>query len=334
MGIAAAVAVPNYRRVGPYAIVLYAAMLCLLVFLLIPFVPSSIVRARGGARAWIDLGPLDLQPSELMKVAYILLLAWYLRYKKNHRTLKGLLWPAAITAVPMGLIMLQPDLGTAVLFIPALFFVLIAAGAKLKHLSLAVLIAMLGAPAVYPVLKPHQQQRIVGLLLQVRGDAREDMDINMQPVTSKRLTGAGGLFGRSETETRALHHFNALPERHNDMVFAPVVTRFGFVGGIAVIGLCVAWCVGALLTAGVCGSPFGRLACVGAVGFFFAQTVINIGMSMGMVPIIGITLPFVSHGGSSMIAQWLMSGLVLSAALHRGGYEMGQRLNFEDAELE
>lgn len=332
LGIAGAVgvALPDYRKLGPFTFLGFGAVLLMLIFLLIPFVPTSIVRPRGGARGWIDLGPIDFQPSELMKVAYIVTLAWYLRYKKNHRTLKGLLWPALITAVPMGLIILQPDLGTAILFIPALFFVLIAAGAKLKHLILAVVIAALGAPAVYPMLKPHQKQRIVGLFLQVKGDEREDLDINMQPVTAQRLIGAGGLFGRSEEETRALHHFNALPERHNDMVFSPVVTRYGFVGGAALLGLCLAWCAGAILTAGSCGSPYGRLVCVGAAGFFFAQTVVNIGMNVGLLPIIGITLPFVSHGGSSMIAQWLMTGLVLSAALHKGGYEIGQRLNFDE----
>ncbi|MFO0831889.1 MAG: FtsW/RodA/SpoVE family cell cycle protein [Phycisphaerales bacterium] len=334
IGCACAVALPNYRRLGPFSFIAYGAVLLLLIFLLVPFIPTSIVRPRGGARGWIDLGPVDFQPSELMKVAYIVALAWYLRYKKNHRTVKGLLWPAIITGVPMGLIILQPDLGSAILFIPALFFVLIAAGAKLKHLVLAVVIAALGAPAVYPLLKPHQKQRIVGLFLQVKGDDRENLDINMQPVTAQRLIGSGGFLGRSEEETRALQHFNALPERHNDMVFAPVVTRFGFVGGMAALGLCLAWCAGAILTAGSCGSPFGRLICVGAAGFFFAQTVVNVGMNIGLLPIIGITLPFVSHGGSSMIAQWLMTGLVLSAALHKGGYEIGQRLAFDDEDLE
>ena len=86
------------------------------------------------------------------------------------------------------------------------------------------------------------QQVFTNLILQVKGDEREDLDINMQPVTAQRLIGAGGIFGRGEAETRALQHFNALPERHNDMVFAPVVTRFGFLGGMALLVLCLAWC--------------------------------------------------------------------------------------------
>lgn len=316
------IALPHYRSLGPWTWALYAIGLALLVFLIIPGVPSFLVRPRGGARAWIDLGPFNLQPSELVKVATVLVLAWYLRYRKNHRTLKGLLPPAILTGVPVGLIMLQPDLGTAILFIPALFFVLIAAGAKLKHLVLVVALACLAAPAAYPLLKPHQKARIVGLVQQIRGDSSEDLDINMQSVTAQRLIGAGGVAGVGDDHARALQRFNALPERHNDMVFSPVVTRFGLLGGLLTLALFAAWCLGAFLTAATSPEPFGRLICVGAVGFLIAQVLVNIGMNLGLLPIIGITLPFVSHGGSSMIAQWAMTGLILSVGLRREGYEL------------
>src|SRR5262245_11385837 len=123
---AVVIALPHYRWLGYASWVLMAFCVLLLVFLLIPFVPPSIVRARNGARSWIDLGPADVQPSELAKIAYVLVLGWYLRFRKNHRTMKGLLPPAFITALPVGLILLQPDLGTACLFIPALFAVLVA----------------------------------------------------------------------------------------------------------------------------------------------------------------------------------------------------------------
>jgi rod shape determining protein RodA len=316
------ISLPHYRSLGPWTWALYAVGLALLIFLIIPGVPSFLVRPRGGARAWIDLGPFNLQPSELVKVATVLVLAWYLRYRKNHRTLTGLLPPAILTGVPVGLIMLQPDLGTAILFIPALFFVLIAAGAKLKHLVLVVALACLAAPAAYPLLKPHQKARIVGLVQQIRGDSSEDLDINMQSVTAQRLIGAGGLAGVGDDHARALQRFNALPERHNDMVFSPVVTRFGLLGGLLTLALFAAWCLGAFLTAATSPEPFGRLICVGAVGFLIAQVLVNIGMNLGLLPIIGITLPFVSHGGSSMIAQWAMTGLILSVGLRREGYEL------------
>jgi rod shape determining protein RodA len=106
------------------------------------------------------------------------------------------------------------------------------------------------------------------------------------------------------------------------MVFSPVVTRFGLLGGLLTLALFAAWCLGAFLTAATSPEPFGRLICVGAVGFLIAQVLVNIGMNLGLLPIIGITLPFVSHGGSSMIAQWAMTGLILSVGLRREGYEL------------
>ncbi|MDX2130440.1 MAG: FtsW/RodA/SpoVE family cell cycle protein [Planctomycetota bacterium] len=314
---ALAIILPNYRLLGYASWVLFGLALALLVVLLLPFVPAFLVRPRNGARSWIDLGPVDLQPSELMKIAWVMALAWYLRYKGNHRTLRGLLPPALITALPVGLIVLQPDLGTACLFIPALFAVLVAAGAKLWHLGLIVLLAALAAPAAYPMLLPHQKARLAGLVMQMQGDESADQDINMQSATAKRLAGAGGLAGAGQHMSRVLVRYNALPERHNDMVFAVVVNRFGLGGGLGVLALYALWAVGALWTAALCREPFGRLVPVGLAAFVGAQAFINIGMNLGLLPIIGITLPFVSHGGSSMVTSWLMTGLVWSIALRR-----------------
>lgn len=327
-----AIALPNYRLFGYASWFLMAIGIALLVFLLVPFVPASIVRPRNGARGWIDLGPVDLQPSELVKIAYVLVLAWYLRFRSNYRTFRGLLPPAIITAIPVGLITLQPDLGTSMLFIPALFAVLVAAGAKLKHLVIIVLIAMMAAPAAYPLLKPHQKERIVGLLLQVEGDPRADLGINMQSVTAQRVVGAGGIAGAGNERARTLLHFNALPERHTDMVFAVICTRFGLLGGLATLGLYLMWAVGALLTSGLCREPFGRLVIVGLTGFLAAQVFVNVGMNVGILPIVGITLPYLSHGGSSMVMVWLMTGLVLNIALRRP--KLTLRTSFEYADDE
>lgn len=327
IGGAVLIALPHYRVLGVASWVLLGVSLALMVFLLVPGVPTSIVRARNGARSWIDLGPVDLQPSELAKIAYVLALGWYLRYRENHRTVVGLLPPALITGLPVALIMLQPDLGTASLFIPALFAVLVAAGAKIKHLAIIVLIAAMAAPASYPFLKPHQQQRIKGLLLQIRGDTSADQDINMQSVTAQRLAGAGMGAGMSEERSRLLLHYNPLPERHNDMIFAVICNRFGWTGGVMTLGLYGIWITGALFTSATCREPFGRLVPVGLTGFIVAQVFVNVGMNLGIVPIIGITLPYVSLGGSSLVTVWLMTGLVASIALRRPA--RGQRHSFE-----
>ncbi len=334
-GIIAAivVALPNYRVYGYISWVLLGLAVGLLVFLLIPFVPSSIVHPRNGARAWINFGPADFQPSEIAKIVYVLVLAWYLRFKKNHRTFRGLLPPAIITFIPVALIMLQPDLGQAMLFIPTLFAVLVAAGAKLKHLALIVALACMAAPAAYPLLKPHQKQRLIGLLWQLEGsNTQADLDINMQSVTAQRMVGAGEFAGAGNEHSRTLLKYNALPERHTDMIFAVICSRFGLLGGLGTLALYALWAGGAIMTAGVCREPFGRLVIVGLTGFLVAQVFINVGMNLGLVPIIGITLPYLSHGGSSMLTVWLMTGLIVSIAIRRPRVSLHR--SFEFAYLE
>jgi len=312
------VALPNPQTVRLLAWPALAGCVVLLVFLLLPFVPSSIVRPRNGCRGWIDLGFFDLQPSELAKIAFVLVLAEYLRYSKRHRTWGGLVPPALVTAVPVALIMLQPDLGMALLFLPGCFAVLLAAGAKLKHLSIVVLAGALAGPAMYPFLKPYQQQRIVSLIKQIRGDASAASDPDLfQSATALMLSGAGQGSGYNEAQARAVVRFSRLPERHNDMIFAVIAARFGLLGGLAVLGLYATWLLGAILAAAGTRDPFGRLLIAGFAAMVAAQVVINVGMNVGIVPIVGITLPFVSYGGSSMIAVWIMTGLIFGVATRR-----------------
>lgn len=294
-----------------------ALVIALLIFLLIPWVPTSIVRPRNGARAWIDLGVTDFQPSELAKVAVVLALASYLRYRTIHRKFLGLILPGIIVFIPVGLITLQPDLGTATLFIPMLFAVLVAAGARLRHLVIIVIMAALAAPAAYPLLKPHQKERIEALIEQIQGDRSSALDINYQSFTSQRLIGAGRVGGATDAHARALVHYNRLPEGHNDMIFAVITTRFGLPGAIFVIMLYVIWLVGAVLTAAESKLPFGRLVVVGLAAVVFAQMLVNVGMAVGLLPIIGVSLPYVSAGGTNLLAAWLMTGLIVGVAMRR-----------------
>ncbi len=293
-----------------------AGAVALLVFLLLPFVPASIVRPRNGCRGWIDVGPVDVQPAELAKVAYVLAMAEYLRFRRDHRTWLGLAPVALITVVPVALITLQPDLGTALLFIPTAFAVLLAAGAKLKHLAIVVLAGALAAPAMYPFLKPHQKQRIVGLVKQVRGDTamRSDADV-FQASTAVMLVGAGQGQGYGDGMARTIVRFSRLPERHNDMILAVIAARFGLAGGLMVVGLYALWAAGALLAAAASRDAFGRLVCVGCCALVCVQALVNLGMNVGVMPIVGLPLPLVSYGGSSVVCVWLMTGLVFSVGL-------------------
>ncbi len=324
------IALPHYRVLAIIAWPVIAGLLVALILLLVPVLPESIAPVRSGARSWYALGPANFQPSEYGKLAFVLVVAQYLRYRSKHRQFTGLIVPGLITAIPVGLITLQPDLGTASLYVPALFAMLIAAGARLRHLSIIVLCAALAAPAAYPFLKPHQKTRIVGMLKAIEGDESTAHDINYQSFTAQTLIGAGQASGTPAPAARALVHYNKLPERHNDMVFAVIVTRFGFWGGLGVIVLFLTWIGGCLLVAASCKEPMGRLIAVGLPAFVAAQMVINIGMNLGLVPIIGITLPFVSYGGSSLLASWMMVGLVANVALHKPRPPFRQSFEYPD----
>ncbi len=334
VGLAAslAIAAPHYRHLRRVAWPALIVSIALLIFLLIPAVPTWLVRPRNGARAWIDLGPVDFQPSELAKIAYVLVMASYFRWRDDHRTLKGLIVPGVLTAIPVGLIILQPDLGTASLFVPALFAMLVSAGARLRHLVLIVLLAAMAGPAAYPLLRPHQKERIVGLIKMVQDPGSGADDVNYQSIVAQRLAGAGGLTGLDEKTSRAVIRYNPLPHRHNDMVFSVIVNRFGMLGGAAVLGLYALWMGGAIGVAARCREPFGRLIVVGFVAFIGAQVIINVGMNLGRLPIVGLTLPFVSYGGSSMLTVWLMTGLIFNIGVHRASRLTPASFEFHDDE--
>lgn len=327
---AALVAAPHYRHIRALTPALAVGAIGLLVFVLVPWVPESIVTPRNGARRWISLGFTDFQPSELAKIAYVLAMASYFRFRKNYRTVRGLVPPALITLVPMGLVLVEPDLGTASLFVPTLFAMLIAAGARLKHLAVIVVVMGVSAPAMYPALRPHQKARVQAMINQIKGDDRYNDTINYQGDRARTLVGAGGLDGLGAEKSRAVVDFNELPEDHNDMIFAVISNRFGFVGGLATMGLYLAWAGGALLTAAGSKDPYGRLVCVGLAGLVTAQAGVNIGMTVGLLPITGMTLPFVSYGGSSLVASFLMVGLIFNVAMRRPAYLQRKSFEFGD----
>jgi len=331
IGLAAAVVVviPHYRVTQKMSYPLLAVVVLMLIFVLIPWVPEAIVRPRNGARRWINIMVTDFQPSELAKIAWVLALASYLRYRENYRRVLGLLLPLAITFIPMALILVEPDLGTAMLFLPTLFAMLTAAGAKLRHLAAVIVIGLALAPAMYPLLEPHQKDRLKAMLAQVVGDDRYRNDIGFQADRAMTLVGAGQWTGVGGAHAAALVTYNALPEDHNDMIFAVVTCRWGVLGAAAVWGAFLVLCGGGLLIAAQCKDPFGRLVCVGLVTVFFSQMAINTGMTIGIMPITGMTLPFVSAGGSSLVSAWIMVGLLVNIAMRRQRYLAREAFDFD-----
>ncbi len=325
-----AIQIVNYQAIGRLAFVFYAVSFLPLIYTVIG---SSIggdhplpgVSNVNGAYNWIRVAGISIQPAELMKVAFIMALARYLRYRENYRTWIGLIPPFALCAAPMILILKQPDLGTALVFGPTLMAMLFVAGAKMKHLSIIIAAALLLMPIAWfsgkegtPVLehfpsliKKYQRDRIEAMF---RDDAKTRQDAGYQQRLALTAFGSGGVSGQGIGN---MPIGKDVPEGQNDMIFALIGEQFGFVGSAVVL---IAYCV--LLAAGVeiagaTREPFGRLVAVGLVAVLAAQAFINIAVSIKLMPVTGVTLPFISAGGSSLIASFMAAGLLLNIGQHR-----------------
>lgn len=325
-------AFPTNRWLQRFSYPLLGLALLLLIFVLIPFVPDSIVHPRNGARRWINIIVFDLQPSELAKIAYVLALACYFKSHQSYRTLRGLFIPFVGTFIPMGLILIEPDLGTALVFVPTFFAMLIAAGGRIWHVVLIIVMGLGSAPLMYPLLQPHQKDRIMALVAQTSGDDRYVQNIGFQGDRAMMLVGSGGFAGTGKEHAADLVRFNGLPEEHNDMIFAVVSCRWGALGAIATWGLFLLFALGAFVTAATCKDAFSRLVPVGLTAVVLTQMIVNTGMTIGVLPITGMTLPFVSAGGSSLISSWLMVGVIYGIALRRPRYMSRDSLKFADGE--
>jgi len=321
--VAAVVGAQHWRWMRRWAWLLFAVNLALLVFILIPFVPESIVRPRNGARRWINVGSLDLQPSELLKLTWIVAMAAWLRTTATVKRFGGVVAAIAVTAIPFLLIAMQPDLDSALLFWPGLMVMLLAAGARIRHLVIVACIATVLAPCSYPLLKKHQKDRIQAMIAHVVGDTRLDDGIGFQGNRSITLAAAGGVAGAGREEAGTLIRFNHLPEEHTDMVFSVVCCRWGLFGGLAVWALSAAYAFGAFMVGARAGTMFGRLVAVGIGAMVFLQLVLNTGMTIGVFPVCGLTLPFVSYGGSSLVALWVTTAVLFSIASRRSrGFDL------------
>ena len=314
---AAGMCLPGARSIMRAAWPLYFVSLALLLFVLVPGVPEWLVRPKNGARRWISMGLFEFQPSEVAKLAVVLALAQVMRTAGALRRFGGFLTPFALAAPPMFLILIEPDLGTALMFAPAVLAMALAAGARKRHVVALVATVAVAAPLSYPFLKTHQRERVDALFAQLKGDDRYVRDIGFQADRAMTLAGAGGLSGVGKDHARALVLHNRLPEEHNDMIFAVICCRWGFFGGVVTWGLGLLYAFGALLVAVLAREPFSRLVATGVAGTFAAQLALNTAMTVGVMPVTGVPLPFVSYGGSSLVALWIGTGLLFNLAMRR-----------------
>ncbi|MBC7185958.1 MAG: rod shape-determining protein RodA [Calditrichaeota bacterium] len=340
-----------FRTIERFAYVLYGAVLVMLVAVL--FV------GKGANARWFALGPARLQPAEFAKVGVVIALARFLTGRRTDvNSAKDILTAAAIVAVPTLLVLKQPDLGTALVFLGSLLPLLYWAGLRGFTLFLIVapavtalasfkfmtfFLAMLGlaallyfsrrgrrvlvfnlllnlgvgvlAPALYNRLAPYQQNRILAFL----GLKTDPHGVSYQVIQSKVAIGSGGLFGKgfmqgSQTQLRFL------PEQHTDFIFSVIGEEFGFVGSLFVLTLFFVLLFRALRIAATARNQFTSLVVAGAVTVIALHVVINIGVTLGIMPVTGLPLPFVSYGGSSLWTFAILVGFMLNGSLHRLDY--------------
>lgn len=279
-----------------------------------------------GSAAWYDLGPLRWQPSEMMKVATVLLLAEVMaRWPGRMRSLWGLSVPLLITALPVALIFKQPDFGTAMVFLPVLGVMLWLGGARLRHLVLFALLAVAGAGTIYPHLKDYQRARLFAFAnpgADIRGAG---WNVHQAKIT----LGSGQLWGRAfsgeedEEETLAPGQsrtkLDFLPEPHTDFIFSSLGEQFGFVGCALVLGLYVLMSLFAVVIALQASNLWGTLAVMGLQAIILTHVFLNVGMCLTLLPVTGLPLPYLSYGGSSLVTNFIIGGLICNVAARRWG---------------
>ena len=298
----------DYKLLDRWAYVIYIIGIILLVAVI------YYGKYVGGSKRWLVLGPLSLQPSEPIKIAVIIILAKY--YSKLASTrgfnLRELIYALSLTTIPFVLIVKQPDLGTAMLI------VLIAASmtlfVKIERRSLLYLIGsgLIMVPSVWFLLKGYQKQRILIFL----NPDRDPLGAGYHIIQSKIAIGSGMISGKGFLKgTQNALAF--LPEQHTDFIFSVLAEEWGFMGSIALLLIFLMFILGGLNIAQGCRDSFGTILSVGITAMISWQVFINIGMVMGLMPVVGVPLPLISYGGSSMVTMMISIGLLLNIGMRR-----------------
>jgi rod shape determining protein RodA len=300
------VASVDYRNLVRSAPVLYVIGLGLLTSVFV------LGRTVSGARRWIHLGPFTVQPSELFKLIFIITLAWALTTGRGERSRTSLIGTFVLLGVPFLLVVRQPDLGTALCLVPVLAAILVGIGIPLKVLGGMTLAGIAVMPLGWFVLKPYQRDRLLVYL----DPFRDPLGTAYNVIQAKIAIGSGQLLGKGvggATQSR----LSFLPARHTDFIFAVFAEMWGFLGCLVLIVAYVLLVMRGFEIAAGTREMRGRILALGVTTVFAAQVLINIGMVTGLLPIVGIPLPLMSYGGSSMVVSLTALGLLLSIRMRQ-----------------
>ncbi len=308
MGLLLVIALVDLRFWLRWAYLIYLGALVLLVAV-------EILGTVGmGAQRWISLGPLNLQPSELMKIALVVVLARYYHAlpQDSVSRFRYLLWPLVLTLLPALLVMRQPDLGTAILLVMIAAGMLFMAGVRLWLFGLVIGLAAAAAPIAWQFLKPYQKNRIFTFF----DPGSDPLGSGYHILQSKIALGSGGVFGKGFM-AGSQSHLNFLPEKQTDFIFTMLAEEFGMLGAAGLLGLYLLVLVYGFAIALRAQSHFGRLLAMGISISFFLYVFINMAMVMGLVPVVGVPLPLISYGGTSMLTLLMGFGLLIGVHVHR-----------------
>jgi len=286
---------------------------------LILFLVLVLIYGTGGpgsrVQRWIKLGPIFFQPSEFVKFTMVLYLSYFFSDSRriNNLGFKDILWPLIITLIPFVLIIKQPDLGTAGILIFVFVSIIFLVGLKYKVILITAISGLISLPFIwFFLLRDYQQNRIITLI----NPESDPLGKGYQIIQSKIAVGSGQLWGKGFLEgTQA--KLNFLPARHTDFIFSIFTEEWGFVGGCTLIGLYILLIVRCLKYVGKSKDRSGTILTVGITSVLVTHIIINIGMVLGLLPIVGMPLPFMSYGGSAMISNMIGIGLILNVRMRR-----------------
>ena len=298
----------DYRVLDRYGLLTYLAVLAMLV--LVPLIGVS----GGGARRWLSLGPVSIQPSEFMKLALIIVLASQLhRWAAEPRlALRRLVFPTVLIAIPTYFVLTQPDLGTVIVLLVSAFAVILLAGLPLRLVLLALLVIGPALPFAWNHLKPYQRQRLVSYV----NPQSDPLGAGYHARQSKIAIGSGKVYGKGYLQGTQ-NQLRFLPEHHTDFVFSVYAEEWGFIGVAALLALYSALLLRGATVALRARDSFGALLAAGLTGGIILQATMNLAMTTGLLPVVGITLPFLSYGGSSMLALMASLGLIMNVSMRR-----------------
>ena len=342
IGLATAICFKDYLQRARYSFVGYWSCIVMLVFVLIP----GIGAVRNGARRWFDLGIVDFQPSELAKIAFLLAMAQFLSRPRSELNNPDILLKAiGLTALPFGLILFEPDLGSSLMLLPPALVMLYVAGAPARFLKKLVggVACFIAASLLYvffvpqawkPIQLPDYQKRRLMVYFGVDYQTQYAKP-NATPAELRRMSamqrrdsynvaqamisvGSGGLSGKGWAQgIQNAHGYLPRGVSHNDFIFSVIAEESGFVGSALVVILYTTVFISGIRVAGQARDRLGRLLAVGVVVMLFGQVFVNIGMNIRLVPVTGVPLPLLSYGGTSIVCSLLALGLLQNIQLHQ-----------------